>query len=227
MGGNNRQNKRQSTTPTKACRLCDFSCDSLAILNNHMESNHLNQSLFQCRLCSGLHKTKDDLLVHYGVLHQNDPLQYKVVPLGAEDDDDDSQSGSGEMSHDQEQSSESLKCEYCLFQAPTMSELKQHIDLNHGDVDDTMEGIENQSESILKNALAGKSRPGSKQIVLRYECKHCNYNTRECVTIRRHVMTHINYKPYSCPLCTTNSIRSNTVKSHLRLFHKNNILKPK
>ena len=44
--------------------------------------------LFQCKLCQGLHKTKDDLMTHYGVLHKDDSLQYKVVPLGAEEDEE-------------------------------------------------------------------------------------------------------------------------------------------
>ena len=28
-------------------------------------------------------------MIHYGVLHQNDSLQYKVVPLGAEEEEED------------------------------------------------------------------------------------------------------------------------------------------
>ena len=73
----------------KECKMCAFVTQSTALLNQHLETQHLSQVLFQCRLCSGLHKTKDDLMTHYGVLHKNNSLQYKVVPLGAEDDDDD------------------------------------------------------------------------------------------------------------------------------------------
>ena len=50
------------------------------------------QVMFQCKLCCGLHKTKEDLLTHYGVLHCDDSLQYQVILQGseeAEQDDDD------------------------------------------------------------------------------------------------------------------------------------------
>ena len=43
--------------------------------------------MFQCKLCLGLHKTKEDLLTHYGVLHCEDSLQYKVIPLGSEEEE--------------------------------------------------------------------------------------------------------------------------------------------
>ena len=58
------------------------------------------------------------------------------------------------------------------------------------------------------------------QFVKQYECKHCPYITRECVSIRRHVMTHINYHPYKCPYCDIASIRSNAIKTHIINIHK-------
>lgn len=69
------------TKTIKPCKICDFHADSVAVLNNHLESVHLSQVLFKCKLCGGLHKTKDDLLVHYGILHRNDSLQYKVCSV--------------------------------------------------------------------------------------------------------------------------------------------------
>ena len=71
-----------------------------------------------------------------------------------------------------------------------------------------------------------RTMPGQGQFVKQYECKHCPYITRECVSIRRHVMTHLRYHPYHCPLCDVTSIRSKAIKTHLANVHKNHQVSP-
>lgn len=228
LSGGTSVSRRSSTGSGKAvlppvvkeCKLCNFSADCVASLNNHMESSHLSQVLFKCRLCSGLHKSKDDLYTHYGVLHQNDSLQYKVVPLGMEDESDSESSSRNSLSSRNSIDEESRKKSMSVTK-PTARKSTTQVAISH-------RVVKSQIPPSF-GRMAARSVPvaESKAVVIRYECKHCNYETKECVSIRRHVMTHVNYKPYSCPVCNVSSIRSNSIKNHIKTHHKECTAAPK
>lgn len=74
---------------------------------------------------------------------------------------------------------------------------------------------------LTSRALAGPLT--SPRRAERYQCAICKPRMRHrdsLYNIRRHVMAHFNYRPYTCSRCSYSSSCSNTVQTHIRRTHR-------
>ena len=110
-----------------------------------------------------------------------------------------------------------FECDQCEYASANADDYQRHV-MAHAPA---AVAQSSQQQRHLAAGVPDRTMPSQGQFVKQYECKHCPYITRECVSIRRHVMTHLRYHPYHCPLCDVTSIRSKAIKTHLANVHKN------
>lgn len=53
-----------------------------------------------------------------------------------------------------------------------------------------------------------------------YICSMCGHTTENRVSMKRHIMAEINYKPWRCPHCPYRDVQAGGVKRHCAVKHK-------
>ena len=177
-------------------------------------TNKTNHAL-SCRLCSTSFCSHDMLLLHLDIhLRQ----RCSICNIEYSTTLNDTQKNAKCIANhtfitSSTKSYEKLKCKYCSFTTIIENNLYHHS-MKH-----------QQPQSIPKPTSSNINTTNDTKIysypITKHPCQHCDYIARSATTLKKHLRTHTNERPYKCDQCDQTFTVQCNLKAHIRSIHEN------
>lgn len=220
------------------CIFCDLSSKwSASDLRVHVYHKHMGKYQFKCTYCDYGSRTTKAVSAHIEREHgsvshtvrDNSHVMNTYVQVVKEKKMDDGtlclyygpiEGYNGPIIASKRSATKSpIKCNYCPASFTTTEEFREHNSTEHGSLLKPIvkeeEGDEEDEETEDSPKATSSTSPGQEE---KGKCKICS-KVVMWHSIRHHVMSHLQYKPYKCALCKYETTRNYPMKKHMRSIH--------
>lgn len=187
------------------CSQCSFRTKRMSHLRNHMTVHNRGVAVLKCQTCS-FQTTRANHMSRHAIQHETSSMlscsvrgcQYRTYSSNLL-----RRHMSSRHVRRRPVNNRIFACKVrgCSYRASTEYRARRH-EARHRDVD-----VDGVSHSLTKT---------SSQLIERYCCQLCDYETPQRDLFRRHVQTvHGNQRPYLCDICGRRYKRSDALAQHL------------
>ena len=192
------------------CSVCKFRFKTMEAKESHWKKRHLNKEPYRCDQCEykthGARNLQRHLLTHSG---ERVPCTLCDKTFSRQDDRD-RHVNVTHMGHKPHQ------CEKCEYRASSLSLINSHMNHKHSDVKDfTCQLCDYAGKT--KHALKLHVKRMHSELVQRYQCNECSFQTLSEERYRHHQTLHKDNSPLNmCPVCNKSFIDSAEFRNHVK-----------
>ena len=189
---------RKSSEKKFSCRQCDWKFKTSYDLKRH-ELSHTSHKPFRCTICDKTFARMDSLKAHNKsilCLKKEEPPDFDRDDLVIGQTDDKKMTQRQGMTSDEKENRIECKKEASFVQNKGEQGNEEH----------PMNSTKTRKELDV-------DRP--------YSCPQCEWKFKTVRDIRRHELTHTNYKPFTCTICNMKFRRDDSLKAHNKRCHPN------
>ncbi|XP_021186407.3 gastrula zinc finger protein XlCGF57.1 [Helicoverpa armigera] len=203
-----------------ACDQCDVKCPTKRVLIEHIKKVH-DRDIYECPHCKRQFVRRSHVFRH---MAQSGCDGHGGASFMCEICESKFSRKDNLMAHIRMQHiiPNAFTCKQCLYSTKNFSKLVNHWHKHHSETPDQYQCHHCSKWTSSRAAMTKHLEIHGEK---KYACDVCGYSTYTIEVMRRHVLTHVEDKPYKCTLCGNSYIQRVQLARHLEKHSGNMCLK--
>ncbi|XP_037294018.1 protein suppressor of hairy wing isoform X2 [Manduca sexta] len=206
------RNEHSDSPNSVACDQCTVRCPDKQTLKEHVNKFH-ERDIYECPGCNKTFVRRSHVIRHMAQsgCDGNSVVTYPCEICNSIFTRKDNLMVHLRIQHIHKES-HSFSCKYCRFVTKNFSKLTAHWHKNHAETPNLYECNHCGKSTGSRAAMAKHLEIHGEK---KFSCVVCGYSTFTVEVMRRHVLTHVDEKPYKCNLCNRSYIQRLQLQRHL------------